>query len=519
MTEFNFDGGDDHENIFDDLLDDLAFETNIGNAADDLGNFEFDEKLLEEIAGGTLEEIGGDDDVGGNVKSAAGGEKQANKFANVPLHSTSSLSVGSNRIEHQQNNQPGPNYSYSNNSVSIPRMELPVVPENGQEHRMQLLAPGRELYYTRPTPSSTNNTGHQLDGNNNSNHQINNSDHNITINTNNASQSGAISSNRPFLDPSMGILNAAIGRGDDGRMLPPEDRLNVEASLPADNSSSSSNKNNDGNKNNDNSSSSLLADDNNSSTSNNKRKKSIGERSISGNGPNYLTQKLNSSINSPHANAGIQPGIQPPQQPPAVRTTQLDTDALIQIPTSLLKAFNGGGIPKVQQLVREITLHNCAMKTPALDQDIYGQQYVSGFFEAVYSAHPDAVWVAKKSKFLSETNQITAKIYFAGTRIASDMLGGGGNIFNNTTNNTGGINNNTFLYKKFGSSLLEEMDISTLSEAEVAAMKELETVGGNLSLFGKGTMTLTVEETTGKISRFCLDWLITSFRRADVWGF
>lgn len=179
--------------------------------------------------------------------------------------------------------------------------------------------------------------------------------------------------------------------------------------------------------------------------------------------------------------------------------------ALVQLPVSLLKAFNGGDTQKVREMIRENALKNCALLTPALDTELFGQDYVATFFDSVYESHPDAVWVAKKSKFVPERNEVTARIYFAGTRIMQSSKG---------SDLSGSYAEH--LFKKKNASLLDEMDVSSLSEAEICAMKELENLGCNLSLFAKGSMTLLIDEETGKITKFSVMWVITSFRQASI---
>ena len=178
--------------------------------------------------------------------------------------------------------------------------------------------------------------------------------------------------------------------------------------------------------------------------------------------------------------------------------------ALTQIPVTLLKAFNGGDIQKVRDIIKESTHKDCALMTPALDTELFGQNYICDFFESVYDSHPDAVWVAKKSKYLPERCEVNCRIYFAGTRIAQASKG---------TDLTGAYSEH--LFERRGSSLLDEMDVSGLTAAERHAMKELESLGCNLSVFGKGNMTLLVDEQTGRITKFSCMWLITSFRQAS----
>ena len=217
----------------------------------------------------------------------------------------------------------------------------------------------------------------------------------------------------------------------------------------------------------------------------------------------------NEDFSSPNANAHkrtkTNDGTKRDVNPRRDVLTPAKITALTQIPVSILKAFNGGDIPKVKEIVKDVTLKNCAIKTPSLDNDLFGQNYISDFFEAVYESHPDAVWVAKKSKFVTERNEVSARIYFAGTRIAQASKG---------TDLSGAYSEH--LFKKRGSSLLDEMDVSLLTESEIGAMKELENLGCNLSVFGKGSMTLLVDEETGKISKFSIEWVITSFRQAAI---
>lgn len=65
------------------------------------------------------------------------------------------------------------------------------------------------------------------------------------------------------------------------------------------------------------------------------------------------------------------------------------------------------------------------------------------------------------------------------------------------------------------------MDISTLSAAEMDAMRELEALSRNLSVFFKGTLDLEVQSAIDgvggdKIKKFDFDWTITSFREAEI---
>jgi hypothetical protein len=197
----------------------------------------------------------------------------------------------------------------------------------------------------------------------------------------------------------------------------------------------------------------------------------------------------------------------PPPEPPTLSLlSAAKITALTQLPVNLLKAFNGGDIQKVREIIRENTSKTCALRTPALDAELYGQNYICDFFESVYDSHPDAVWVAKKSKYVPERCEVSCRIYFAGTRVAQGSKG---------TDLAGVYSEH--LFKKKGSSLLDEMDVSALTEAEICAMRELENLGCNLSVFGKGTMTLLVdEEAGGKITKFSVMWVITSFRQATV---
>ncbi len=179
---------------------------------------------------------------------------------------------------------------------------------------------------------------------------------------------------------------------------------------------------------------------------------------------------------------------------------------LTLLPILIFKAFNGGDLPKVREIIREVTIKDCALKTPALDQELYGQNYVIDLFQAIYDSHPDAVWVAKQCKLNEETNVIQCRVYFAGTRVASVYRG----------MDLSGAGHSDYLYKKRNSSLLDEMDVATLSTVEMDSMRELEKLSKNLSVFFKGTLDLEVHENSDKISKFDFDWTITSFREAEI---
>lgn len=190
--------------------------------------------------------------------------------------------------------------------------------------------------------------------------------------------------------------------------------------------------------------------------------------------------------------------------PPKFAKTQVQS--WTQIPISLFKAFNGGDINKVKEIIKEVTLKNCTLKTLAIETELQGQNYVMDLFESLYESHPDVVIVAKKCRFCELTNQVLCRIYFAGTRIvqyaksSSDMTGTYAD----------------YLFKKRGSSLLDEMDITTLSEADIIAIKKLENAGCNLSVFAKGNMALTIDTCSGKVSKWLIEWTITSFREANL---
>lgn len=183
--------------------------------------------------------------------------------------------------------------------------------------------------------------------------------------------------------------------------------------------------------------------------------------------------------------------------------------ALTLLPILIFKAFNGGDLPKVKEIIKEVTTKHCALKTPALDDEIFGQQHVNDLFQALYDSHPDGVWVAKQCKLNDELNVVQARVYFAGTRIATSYSS------SMDLNSSGHAD---YLFKRKGSSLLDEMDTKSMSTQEIAAMKELEKVSKNLSVFFKGTLELVVEEGTDKIVKFNFDWVITSFREADLQG-
>lgn len=181
-------------------------------------------------------------------------------------------------------------------------------------------------------------------------------------------------------------------------------------------------------------------------------------------------------------------------------------DTLLQFPILIFKAFNGGDIPQVRDYVKQYTVKNCGLKTPALDEAVHGQQNVINLFDAFFNSHPDAVFVAKKCKWDTDLHIISCKIYFAGTRMIQAYKTFG--LDEDTTSD--------YLYKKKNSSLVDEMDISMLSEAEIKEMHDLESNSKNLALFGKGTLNINIDIPSIKILQLSFDWKITSFREAQL---
>jgi hypothetical protein len=200
-------------------------------------------------------------------------------------------------------------------------------------------------------------------------------------------------------------------------------------------------------------------------------------------------------------------------------STSAAQTALMNFPVVLFQAFNGGDLSKVKELLLEQATIDCGLKTPSLDVEIYGRAYLIDFFQAFSDAHPDAVWVAKRTKYTDlapALGELTCRIYFAGTRIYKASLMSG--MTDSLSLGMGHSNSllSDHLYKKGGNaSLLDEMDISNLTHYEIVAMRELEKRGKNLSIFGKGTMKLICNEFK-KITHMYLSWTITSFKEAEI---
>lgn len=184
--------------------------------------------------------------------------------------------------------------------------------------------------------------------------------------------------------------------------------------------------------------------------------------------------------------------------------------SLLHIPCNLFKALNSGDLNKVKEIIREVSTVHCALKTPAIYSELYGQQYLFEFFDVIYDTHPDAVWVAKKTRYLEEGEvgypslqpggmfMICSQIHFASTRIA----------FTATSSSS-------YLLKRPNSSLLDEMDTSKLSSSDMRTIVDLEARNKNLSLLGVGTLLMTIDSNS-KVSKFDFDWKIVSFHEAEI---
>ena len=73
-----------------------------------------------------------------------------------------------------------------------------------------------------------------------------------------------------------------------------------------------------------------------------------------------------------------------------------------------------------------------------------------------------------------------------------------------------------YLFHRQGRSLTEEMDLRLFTQPEIDSMMELERSSSSLAVFGKGTVSLTVSRVSEKVQRVQFEWIITSFREADV---
>lgn len=249
---------------------------------------------------------------------------------------------------------------------------------------------------------------------------------------------------------------------------------------------------------------------------------------------------------------------------------------LLSVPAAIFQAFNAGDFTKVRDLIVQYTTPTCTLKTPALEKEIIGRDNIIQLFRAKYETYPDAVWVAKKCKINLDKSYVYCRLYFAGTRMptASDNTTIGSStgpveesdgdqaveessLTNESAKTTHGTEPNSlnpssaasvqsnltnqqlsdnlskvddldsqtshqirenfeFLYKKKGSSLLDEMNVNMLSPAEIAAMRELENSCQTLQVFGTGHLILVFNPHDLKIRKFLFDWKVSSFREAEV---
>jgi hypothetical protein len=194
---------------------------------------------------------------------------------------------------------------------------------------------------------------------------------------------------------------------------------------------------------------------------------------------------------------------------------------MLNFPILLFQALNGGDMGKVKEIIESNTVESCGLKTPAIDSMVYGQHYLTGYFQVITDDHPDCVWVAKKCKLQPSTSslataEVHCRIYFAGTRIYKPQYLSANTFSSLNYQESFSSDNYNFLVRNPNKpSLLDEMDTSQLSHQEIAAMKELESRGKNLSIFGKGTMIFALNK-ENKILSMNIDYIITSFREVDI---
>lgn len=107
-------------------------------------------------------------------------------------------------------------------------------------------------------------------------------------------------------------------------------------------------------------------------------------------------------------------------------------------------------------------------------------------------------------------SSITCRVYFAGTRVAPNLAMVDPLLETNSTSDT------EYLFHYRGHFLIDELENKhLLTPPEVHALHELERNCPSLAVFGKGTMTLYMQEEEEKIAMWDIQWKLTSFRASD----
>jgi hypothetical protein len=113
---------------------------------------------------------------------------------------------------------------------------------------------------------------------------------------------------------------------------------------------------------------------------------------------------------------------------------------------------------RIAELIRDYTIPDCALKTHALENDLYGAENIINMFQSLHEECPDSIMLVKGTKFCGEvtpSSRLCCRIYLTGTRRSRSTP------------------YHSYLYSKPSWTLMDKTDTSRCSETQIREMERL----------------------------------------------
>lgn len=166
----------------------------------------------------------------------------------------------------------------------------------------------------------------------------------------------------------------------------------------------------------------------------------------------------------------------------------------VKVAIDMLAYFNGGDISSLRELIDTHFHSNCSLKTPALEETLFGRNYIIDYYIGLLAAHADAVIFGKNFRY--QNREVGFRVYFAGSKTHSTE--------------------NDFLFKSDKRSRIDEMkSVDQLLPEEIARLKAIEDSGQSIAVQGRGCFVLKFNEENQVYAMDCT-WEITSFAPVEI---
>mmetsp|Transcript_35612 Transcript_35612/g.33767 ORF Transcript_35612/g.33767 Transcript_35612/m.33767 type:complete len:545 (+) Transcript_35612:166-1800(+) len=154
---------------------------------------------------------------------------------------------------------------------------------------------------------------------------------------------------------------------------------------------------------------------------------------------------------------------------------KISDEEMLNFPSKLTEAFNIGDYEGVSKMIMRCIAEDCALKTPALKNDLIGRHHIISVMFALLDDHPDAIMMWKDTKYLPNECILKSKHYFSGTKALHST--------------------HTHLYQKDTGSLLTQIDLTKYTPEEIIQLELLEKAivkkGSPFLIFAKGLLSIS----------------------------